>query len=54
MKLRGAQGGIASKPTRSPLRSDGSRDIQVGRLDRMNSSQKILKAKLNLKVEYQA
>jgi hypothetical protein len=38
----------------SPLRSDGSRDGQAGRLYCMNGGQKTLKAKLNLKGDYQA
>ncbi len=41
-------------PRSTPLRSDGSRDGQAGRLDHVSGGQKALKTKLNLKEYYQA
>ncbi len=41
-------------PRSTPLRSDGSHDGQVGRLDHVSGGQKALKTKLNLKEYYQA
>jgi hypothetical protein len=37
-----------------PLGSDGFRDDQAGRLNRLSGGQKKLKSKLNLKRDYQA
>jgi hypothetical protein len=49
-KLSKSQGGL---PGLSPLRSDGSRGNQMGRLDCVSGGQKTLRTKLNLKGDFQ-